>query len=54
MVENLVPDYADHLEGLLGGHRVDQHVAMDAYEMLRILDTIFILRNGEVQSQYQT
>lgn len=43
VIENLVSNYADHLEGLLGGDRVDQHVAMNADEVLRVEDTVLIL-----------
>lgn len=43
MVEDLVTDDGYHLKGLSGGDRVDDHVAMDADEMLRVEDAVFIL-----------
>lgn len=52
MVEDLVADDAGHLEALLAGDRVDDHVAMDADEVLRVQDAIFILRSGEVVSWF--
>ena len=43
MVEDLVADNARHLEALLACNRVDDHVAMDADEVLRIEDAVLIL-----------
>lgn len=43
MIENFVPKDADHFEGLPRGNRVDQDVAMNANEMLRIQDAVFVL-----------
>ena len=43
MVENLIPNDPDHVEGLLGGNRVDEDVAMNTDEMLRVQDAILIL-----------
>jgi hypothetical protein len=44
VVEDLVADDARHFEALLAGDRVDNHVAMDANEVLRVEDAILILR----------
>lgn len=44
VIENLVSNYADHLEGLLGGDRVYQHVAMNADEVLRVQYAVLILQ----------
>lgn len=43
MVQNLIPNDRHHLKGLARCHRVYNDVAMDANEMLRVQDTIFIL-----------
>jgi len=43
MIENLVANHLHHLKRLQRGHRVDQHVAMDADKMLAIQNTVFIL-----------
>lgn len=43
MVENLVPNYAHHLEALLASHRIDEHVSVDTNEMFRIEYAVFIL-----------
>ena len=43
MVEDFIPNNSDHVEGLLGRDRVDQHVAVDADEMLRIQYAVFVL-----------
>ena len=47
MVENLVADDAGHLEGLLVADRVDDHVAVDADEVLRVQDAVLILKVRE-------
>ena len=44
MVENLVPQNAYHVVGLLRSHRVDQQVAMYADEVFRVQDAVFVLR----------
>jgi hypothetical protein len=44
VVENLVADDARHLEALLAGDRVDNDVAVDADEVLRVEDAVLILR----------
>lgn len=46
VIQNLVADDACHFEALLAGNRVDNHVAMDANEVLRIEDAVFILVNS--------
>lgn len=43
MVENLVSYNAHHFEALLASDGIDDHVAMDADEMLRIKNAILIL-----------
>lgn len=43
VVQQLVTDGSDHLEGLLGRYRVHQHIAMDANEVLACHDTVLIL-----------
>jgi hypothetical protein len=45
MVQDLVADDARHFEALLAGDGVDNHVAMDADEVLRIEDAVFILQD---------
>ena len=49
MVEDLVPQDADHLKGLPRGDGVDEHVAMDADEVLGIEDAVFVLRASSSQ-----
>jgi hypothetical protein len=44
VVEDLVADDARHLEALLAGDRVDNDVAVDADEVLRVEDAVLILR----------
>ena len=46
MVQDFVPDDPNHIEGLPRGHRIDQHVTMDANEMFRVENTVFILFNA--------
>jgi hypothetical protein len=48
VVEDLVSDDACHLEALLAGDRVDDHVTVNANEMLRVEDTVLILANGRL------
>jgi hypothetical protein len=51
VVEDLVADDAGHFEALLRGYRVDDHVAMDADEVFRIEDAVFILCSSEIVSR---
>jgi sporulation protein YlmC with PRC-barrel domain len=44
VVEDLVVDDARHLEALLASDRVDNDVAVDAEEVLRVDDAVLILR----------
>lgn len=46
MVEDFVTQDADHVEGLLGSDRVDEHIAMNADEMLGVKDAVFILEGS--------
>lgn len=46
MVQDLIPDDAHHLEALLAADRVDDHVAVDANEVLGVKDAVFILAGG--------
>ena len=46
VVEDLVTNDARHLETLLAGHRIDNQVAMDANEVLRIQNAVLILERG--------
>lgn len=43
MIEDLVPQNADHVKGLSGRHGIYEHVAMYANEMLGIQDTVLVL-----------
>ena len=43
VVEDLVADNARHLETLLARNRVDNHVPMDANEVLRVKNAVLIL-----------
>ena len=43
MIQDFIPDDPNHIEGLPRGDRIDQHVTMDANEMFRVEDTVFIL-----------
>lgn len=45
VVEDFISNNANHLEGLLGGDRVYQHVAMNADEVLRVEYTVLILQD---------
>lgn len=43
MVEDFIPDDLNHLERLNRGDGVDQHIAMDADEMLGIQNAVLVL-----------
>lgn len=43
MIENLIPNDGDHLKGGERCDRVDQHITVDADEVLRVQDTVLIL-----------
>lgn len=43
MVEDLVANDGDHLKRLPGGNGVNDHVAMDANEVLRVEDAVLVL-----------
>lgn len=43
VVQQLLTDDLDHLEGGLGSHRVDKHIAVNADEVLAIHDAVLIL-----------
>lgn len=46
MVQDLISNNAHHLEALLAADRVDDHVAVDANEVLGVEDAVFILAGG--------
>ena len=46
MIQDLISDDAHHLEALLAANRVDDHVAVDANEVLGVEDAVFILAGG--------
>lgn len=46
VVQKLLADNLDHLEGGLGRHRVDEHVTVDTDEVLAIHDAVLILAGG--------
>ena len=48
VIENLVAYDPGHLEALLAGDRVHDHVAMDADEVLGVENAVFILQSGDV------
>lgn len=52
VVEDLVADDAGHLEALLARDRVDNHVPMDADEVLRVQDAVFILDGVKLVSWF--
>jgi hypothetical protein len=54
VVEDLVADDTRHLEALLAGDRVDNHVTMDANEVLRVEDTVLVLQWNRVVSHMLT
>lgn len=43
MVENLIPDYPHHVEALLASNAVDNHIAVNADEVLAVQYRVFIL-----------
>lgn len=43
VVQQLLADDLDHLEGGFGRHRVDKHIAVNADEVLAVHDTVLIL-----------
>ena len=43
MIQDLVPDDADHLKRLAGSDGVDEHIAMDANEVLRVQQAVLVL-----------
>jgi hypothetical protein len=43
MVQDLIPNDRHHIKGLARCHRIYNDVAMNANEVLRVQDTIFIL-----------
>lgn len=45
VVQDFVADDLDHLEGLLGGNGVDEHVPVDADAVAGVEDGVFILRS---------
>lgn len=51
VIEDLVPDDARHLEALLACNRIDDHVAMDTNEVLRVKNAILILVNVALVSK---
>lgn len=51
MIENFISEDPDHIKGLLRGDRVDQHVAMNANEMLGIQDAVFVLEPSRMPCQ---
>jgi len=52
MVENLVTKNADHVKGLLRRHRVYEDIAVNANEMLRVQNAVFILVIMLVSADY--
>lgn len=53
MVEDLFPDYSDHLEALLAADTIDDHIAVDSDEVLAVEYRILILDTVHVsQSRY--
>nr|POF07767.1 hypothetical protein CFP56_75713 [Quercus suber] len=46
MIEDLVPNDAAHLKALLVADRVDDHVAVNADEVLAVQDSVLILTRG--------
>ena len=46
VVQDLLPDDLHHLERGQRRHRVYEHVAMDADEVLRVQDAVLILSRG--------
>ncbi len=50
MIQDLVAKDADDLEGLPGSNRIDEHVAMDADEVLGVQDAVFVLERRASQA----
>jgi hypothetical protein len=46
VVQDLISDDPAHLEALLAGDRVDDHVAVDANEVLAVEDGVLVLAGG--------
>lgn len=46
MIKDLVAYYTGHFEGLLVSDRVDDHVAVDADEVLRIKNAVLVLQGS--------
>lgn len=46
VVQKLLTDDLDHLEGGLGGNRVDEHVTVDTNEVLAVHNAVLILASG--------
>jgi len=44
VIQNLISDNLNHLKRLRGSNRVNQHIPMNANEVLRVQNRIFILR----------
>lgn len=44
VVEDLVADYASHFKRLLISDRIDDHIAVDTDEVLRVENAVFILQ----------
>jgi hypothetical protein len=43
VIQNLFMNDLNHFEGLHRGNRIYEHVPVNAYEVLRVQDAIFIL-----------
>ena len=50
MIQDLVAEDANHVKRLLGSDGVDEHVAMDADEMLRVEYAVFVLEGSRCQA----
>jgi hypothetical protein len=46
VVQDLITNDARHLEALLRGNRIDDHVAMNADKVLGVENAVFILQSG--------
>ena len=46
VAENLMSNNLDHVERYAGAHRVQNHVTMNADEMLRVEDAVFVLQQS--------
>jgi hypothetical protein len=51
VIEDLVPNYPHHLEGLCGGDGVDEHVTVDADIVLGVEYTVLILLGPRVSER---